>query len=308
MVDLGLDVHAHILAAEPARRRTLLARTADAGIGHVGVGDHVSFHGGTGFDGFVSATAAAATEDRLGVVIGVYLLALRHPLTVARQLSSLAQLAPGRIVLGVGVAGEDRSEVSNCGVDPATRGRRTDEALTVLELLTTGEPVDHEGEFFSLTGAAVVPAPSPRVPVLVGGLSEQALRRTVAHGDGWLGVFCSARRVAAVRARIAELAAAAGRPTPARMALKVWCGFGEPGRAEELLSRQMQDLYRIPFDKVRRLAPAGPPEHVAEFLVPYVDAGCTEITLIPSGECWEAEIDAAAEVRAHLRAWCATRV
>jgi alkanesulfonate monooxygenase SsuD/methylene tetrahydromethanopterin reductase-like flavin-dependent oxidoreductase (luciferase family) len=88
------------------------------------VGDHVSFHDGTGFDGLTAATAALSGSDRLPVLVGVYLLALRHPLLTARQLASISQLAPGRLVLGAGVGGEDRSEVSNSGVDPATRGRR----------------------------------------------------------------------------------------------------------------------------------------------------------------------------------------
>jgi alkanesulfonate monooxygenase SsuD/methylene tetrahydromethanopterin reductase-like flavin-dependent oxidoreductase (luciferase family) len=300
VVDLGLDIHAWALAAGPARRRDLLSRIADGGLGHVGVGDHIDFHGGAGFDGFVSATAAAVSEPRLDVVIGVYLLALRHPMTVARQLSSLSEVAPGRITLGVGLAGEDRKEVANCGVDPATRGRRTDEALDVLRRLGTGDQVDHDGEFFRIEGARVLPAPLPRVPVLVGGTAEQAMRRTVEHGDGWIGVFSSARRVGAVRARLAEIAAEVGKPAPDRTAIKVWCGFGEPAAAESRLAHQMESLYKIPYDSVRKVAPAGPPAQVAEFLLPCAEAGCTEITLIPSGESWEAVIDAAAEIRSRL--------
>jgi alkanesulfonate monooxygenase SsuD/methylene tetrahydromethanopterin reductase-like flavin-dependent oxidoreductase (luciferase family) len=103
-------------------RRALLDRVAAAGLDHVTVGDHISFHGGTGFDGMITASTLLAAHDRLPVLIGVYLLGLRHPMLVARQLATLAQTAPGRLILGVGAAGEDRSEVSNAGVDPATRG------------------------------------------------------------------------------------------------------------------------------------------------------------------------------------------
>ena len=62
----------------------------------------------------------------------MYLLPLRHPVLVARQLADIERLAPGRLVLGVGVGGEDRHEVAICGVDPATRGARMDECLAVL--------------------------------------------------------------------------------------------------------------------------------------------------------------------------------
>ncbi len=141
-ISVGMSVHDQILAVPPAQRRELLARVADSGLDHVVVADHVSFHGGTGFDGMIGAAAALATEDRLNVLIGVYQLALRHPMAVARQLASLAELAPGRLTLGVGVGGDDRSEVANCGVDPATRGRRIDESLGLLRRLAGGDGLE----------------------------------------------------------------------------------------------------------------------------------------------------------------------
>ncbi len=101
-------------------------------IDHVGTIDHVSFHDGDGIDGLVTATALAARVPDLPIYLGVYLLPLRHPVTVARQLATLSQLAPGRLIFGVGIGGEDRHEVSICGVDPATRGRLMDSSLRIL--------------------------------------------------------------------------------------------------------------------------------------------------------------------------------
>ncbi len=66
-------------------------------------------------------------------------MALRHPVPVARQIASLCEAAPGRLSFGVGIGGEDRHEIEICGVDPATRGRRTDESLEVLLPLLAGE-------------------------------------------------------------------------------------------------------------------------------------------------------------------------
>src|SRR3954463_9978606 len=88
-----------------AERRAVVAGLEAAGIDHLAVGDHVSFFGGQGFDGLVHAAHLLALSDRLAVHVGVYLLALRHPLPVARQLADLAGLAPGRLVLGGGVGG-----------------------------------------------------------------------------------------------------------------------------------------------------------------------------------------------------------
>src|SRR5262249_33487693 len=75
-----------------------LARAHDAGIDHVCCGDHVSFFVGVGLDGLIQATTLAMLHPTLPVMTGVYLLPLRHPVLVARQLSDLDQLAPGRLV------------------------------------------------------------------------------------------------------------------------------------------------------------------------------------------------------------------
>jgi len=191
---LGVAVNEALLIPDPAARRRILDHIAGAGLDHVTTGDHISFQGGTGFDGLVSATSILATSDTLKVLIGVYLAGLRHPMVTARQLATISQIAPARLILGVGVGGEDRSEISNAGVDPATRGRRLDETLKVLRKLAAGEAVDHEAQFFSLSEARILPPPDPRVPLVIGGSGDAAVRRTAAYGDGWLGIFCSARR------------------------------------------------------------------------------------------------------------------
>jgi alkanesulfonate monooxygenase SsuD/methylene tetrahydromethanopterin reductase-like flavin-dependent oxidoreductase (luciferase family) len=300
-LSVGTSVHDQILTVAPAQRRALLGRIADAGIDHVVVADHVSFHGGTGFDGMVGAATALATEDRIDVLIGVYQLALRHPMTVARALASLNEMAPGRLTLGVGVGGEDRSEVTNCGVDASSRGRRIDESLGLLRRLASGEAVDHAGEFFTVEAGAVLPAQKPEIPILIGGKSDATLRRTVAHGDGWLAMFVSARKFAEFVDAIAAAAAEAARPVPDRHGLEIWCGLADdPAVARECVAEKMQALYKLPFEKFERLCPAGTPAQVADFLRPYVQAGARSLTLVPCSPSWEAGVDAVAEVRSLL--------
>jgi len=301
VIAIGTSVHDQVLSVPPAHRRTLLGRIADSGIDHVVVADHVSFHGGTGFDGMVGAATALATEDRLDVLIGVYQLALRHPMTVARQLASLSEMAPGRLTLGVGVGGEDRSEVSNCGVDASTRGRRIDESLDLLHRLARGETVDHDGEFFRIESGAVLPAQRPRVPILIGGKSEATIRRTAEYGDGWLAMFVSARTFAETVDRIAERAKERGRPEPDQHGFEVWCGLADDAAtARDCVAGRMQALYKLPFEKFERLCPAGTPAQVAEFLRPYLDAGARRLTLVPCSTSWERAVDAVAEVRSVL--------
>lgn len=302
-IKVGISNQDAFATPDPRVRRRLLDRVATAGLDHVTVPDHIAFHGGTGFDGLITASTLLASQESLPVLVGVYLLGLRHPMLAARQLSTLAQAAPGRLTLGVGVAGEDRREVSNAGVDPGSRGRRLDEALPLVRRLLDGQEVSHQGEFFSLEQARILPSPSPAIPVVIGGRGEAAIRRAAAFGDGWLGMFCSARRFAQTRSQILAAAAELGREPPSWFGVSVWCGLdSDPGHGRELLAAKMERLYRLPYEKFRYLAPAGTPEQVAGFLRPFAEAGAGHITLVPAGRSVEAEIDAVAEVREHLRA------
>ena len=302
-IKVGISDQDAFTTPDPRVRRRLLDRVAAAGLDHITVGDHIAFHGGTGFDGLITASTLLASHESLPVLVGVYLLGLRHPMLAARQLSTLTQAAPGRLTLGIGVAGEDRREVSNAGVDPGSRGRRLDEALPLVRRLLAGEEVSHQGEFFSLEEARILPPPFPAIPIVIGGRGEAAIRRAATLGDGWLGMFCSARRFAQTRSQILAAAADLGRESPSWFGVTVWCGLdADPERGREMLAAKMERLYRLPYEKFRYLAPAGSPKQVAEFLRPFAEAGAGHITLVPAGKSVEAEIDAVAEVREHLRA------
>lgn len=302
-VRVGIAPNEHLLNADGGRRRRLIDHAADVGLDHITVGDHISFHGGTGFDGLVAATSVLAAHDTMRVIVGVYLAGLRHPMATARQLSTLSEIAPGRLVLGVGVGGEDRNEIANAGVDPRTRGRRLDETLGLLRQLATGERVQHHGEFFSLHDASVLPAPQPPVPIVVGGSGPTAVRRTAEFGEGWLGMFCSSRRYAETKRQILAASMERGRPEPEWWGLNMWCGFGpDEGTARERLGARMQELYNLPGEKFRNVTAAGTPEDVAQRFMPYVEAGARELTVVLAGTSVHDEIDAVAKVRELLQA------
>ncbi|ONH55516.1 hypothetical protein CcI49_28825 [Frankia sp. CcI49] len=279
-----------------------VALAEEAGLDLLCVGDHITFQGGQGGDGLIQAAALAALATRTELSVGVYQLALRHPVAVARQLVDVAGLSPAGLTLGVGAGGEDRSESAAVGVDPASRGRRLDEALTVLRSLLTGTPLDHNGEFFALDGVSVCPAPQRPVSIVVGGRSDAALRRAGRLGDGWLGLWVSDRRFAAAVRQVETIAADAGRSgVHWRHGLQVWCGFGaDRAEATRLLAAEMETLYRLPFETFARWCPAGRPEEVAEFLAPYAAAGVTEVNLISVASDPLAAVAAAGQVRALL--------
>jgi alkanesulfonate monooxygenase SsuD/methylene tetrahydromethanopterin reductase-like flavin-dependent oxidoreductase (luciferase family) len=293
----------HGLARDRKALREFAAHVDASALDRVCVGDHVTFRDGTGFDGLQLATAVAAVTDRVAIETAVYLLPLRHPVPVARQVAALGWLAPGRFVFGVGVGGEDRREYLACGVDPKTRGRRLDESLEILRGLLGGHSVTRTGGLFELEDVTIQPAPPTPVPIIVGGRSPAALRRVARHGDGWLAVWLSPQRFLDGCRQIEEYAAQAARTAPTwEHGLHVWCGFG-PDRdaARARLAQEMESLYGLPFERFERYCPYGSPAEVAEAIRPYVSVGCPSINLIAIAPTAMAAADGAARVRELLR-------
>ena len=88
---VGLTAPWDLDRLEPDERRSRLSAYADAGIDHLFTADHVSFVGGNGLDGIVKLAAWSGIEPRLDLHLGVFLLALRHPMVAARQIATLAE-------------------------------------------------------------------------------------------------------------------------------------------------------------------------------------------------------------------------
>ena len=280
-------------------RQAMASSIFDAGFDHLFLADHVSFHDGAGADGFVEASAMAQLHDQLGVMTSIYLLPLRHPLPVARQLASMARVAPGRFVFGIGVGGEDRHEVEICGVDPATRGRRANESLAIIRGLLAGESVTHEGEIFQIDSALIRPKPKSPIPILVGGRSDAALRRVGRLGDGWIGVWCSTHRFAAALQLINEAAEAAGRvQTPWLHGYQTWIGVDavDEHRARAAVSSGMEGFYKIPFSAFERYTPVGTPRQIADQLLEYSRVGAELFNLKVCAHSPEEEVDLASAI------------
>jgi alkanesulfonate monooxygenase SsuD/methylene tetrahydromethanopterin reductase-like flavin-dependent oxidoreductase (luciferase family) len=275
---------------------------ADAGIDHVHVADHVSFRGGHGADGLIQAVRLLALDDRLGAFVGVYLLALRHPVVVARQLATIAESAPGRLIFGVGVGGDDRAEIEAVGVDPRTRGRHTDEALDALRGLLTGRLLSWDGEFFSFSEARILPTPDPPVRIVVGGRSDAAVRRAGRFGEGWLASWCSADRYAEAVALCEAAAVESGRDEVTwRHGYQGWIGVGKDRNdGRELLAPAMESFYRMPFAPFEKYCAVGTIDDIAGYLEPYRAAGCSTFNLTPIAPSIEEGVEANARLKALL--------
>jgi alkanesulfonate monooxygenase SsuD/methylene tetrahydromethanopterin reductase-like flavin-dependent oxidoreductase (luciferase family) len=261
-VRVGIVLREEDLGVWAGRLHELAERSVAAGIDHLTVGDHVSFADGHGARR--SHPGHGIARGRVHVQTGVYLLALRHPAVVARQLATIALVAPGRFTFGGGVGGDDPAELELCGIDPRHRGARTTEALHCVRRLMTGEQVDFHGRFFELHGA-IRPAPVVPIPVLVGGRSDPALVRTGQLADGWLALWVSPRRFTEAIGRIEVAAAETGRGRVRwQHALQLWAGFGHTrARTRARLTATMEAAYSLPFERFERYAPFGAPDAVA---------------------------------------------
>ncbi|MCD9623835.1 TIGR03619 family F420-dependent LLM class oxidoreductase [Rhabdothermincola salaria] len=154
-------------------------------------------------DSFTAMAAMAAVTERLRFMSYVYVLSMRDPLSVAKQVGTLAGLFPGRLRFGIG-AGWLAEEIELFGVDPRTRGRRMDEMLGIIADLWDDGWAEHHGEFFDLPRVGMFPVPEDAPPIWVGGRSEAALRRAVRH-DGWLGMNYGLDEIEALVARLGDL-------------------------------------------------------------------------------------------------------
>jgi alkanesulfonate monooxygenase SsuD/methylene tetrahydromethanopterin reductase-like flavin-dependent oxidoreductase (luciferase family) len=288
----------------------LMSVAHDNGLSYVTVGDHVSFRDGSGVDGLIQAAGLLAAHPSMAVRTGIYLLGLRNPVLVARQLATISEVTPGRFAFGVGVGGEDPREFEACGIDPRNRGARTDEALDIVQELLTGRPTSHNGRFFRLKEVLIKPAPDPPIPILIGGRSDAALRRVARVGIGWIGLWVSPQRFAVSLQKITTAAAQRGRiQLPWQHTLHLWCRFGPTTEAaRSLMASLIERLYGLPFEKFDRYTPCGTPTDVAKALVPYLEAGCRDFGFIPDSEDTFEAIEACGTVKQllmsemHLRA------
>ena len=160
---------------------------------------------------FTGMAFALARTRRLKAGTGVSVLPGRNPVLVAKQLASLAGLAPGRVLPVFGVLPAQPAERVLFDVPDGQRAAVFDESLRLLRLLLTAERVSFDGEFFTVSDATVGTLPAKPLDIWLGGSAPAGLRRVGRLADGWLGSLLTPAEAGAAVTIIQDAAAAAGR-------------------------------------------------------------------------------------------------
>jgi probable F420-dependent oxidoreductase len=180
--------------ATPDLIRRYALRAEALGLGDVWVSEHIivprkSFPRSPIFyDAVLTLTWVAAVTQRIRLGTSVLVLPMRHPLPLAKELSTLHNLSDGRLILGAGV-GWLEPEFAALGVPFRERGRRMDEGIDLMRAVWSQDPISFRGKYIpaELSEMTMLPHPVSPIPLWLGAHSEAALQRTTRIADGWHG-------------------------------------------------------------------------------------------------------------------------
>ena len=209
MADMGVRIGVSLGAfGAPGELEAAVSLLEAAGVDSLWLPENVY---GPAVEPFTGMTFALAKTTRLKAGSGISVLPGRHPVLVAKQLVSLAGLAPGRVLPVFGLQPALAAERALFPVPPGQRGAVFDEALTLLRLMLTSGVVSFHGSFFTVQGASVGPLPARPLDIWLGGSAPSGLRRVGRLADGWLGSLLTPVEAGEAVATINAAADEAGR-------------------------------------------------------------------------------------------------
>lgn len=196
-------------------------------------------------DPLIALSFAAAATTTIDLATGVLLLPEHNPVIVAKQAASLDKLSGGRLTLGVGI-GWSREEFDALGVPFERRAARTTEYVEAMRTLWREDVASYHGEFVEFKDIRVNPKPrGRRIPVVLGGNGDAALRRVAVWGDGWYGFNLADVEEAAARASMLRaLCRAAGRD-PGDLRLAVSLRDPQPGDVSRLADAGVEEMVLV---------------------------------------------------------------
>lgn len=229
-------------------------------------------------DPFVGMTYALARSTRLKVGTSVAVLPGRHPVLVAKQLASLAALAPKRVLPVFGLRSALPAERDAFVVPPSQRAAVFDESLRLLRSALDDTDFTFRGEYFDVRNVGVLPKPATHLDIWLGGASQAGFRRIGELADGWLGSFVTPDEARRARLDISAAATSAGRTVPDdHYGINLAVGDGElPAPVVAAIRKRRPDL-----DPAELMATSWAALH--RQIDRYIDAGLTKFVVRPAG-------------------------
>src|SRR5437879_1888141 len=280
--------------------RTMAERAEAAGFDSVWIGD--SLIARPRHEPLTLMAAVAARTRRVRIGTGVLLPALRNPVVLAHVVGTLDRVAEGRIILGVGIAGDMpaiRKEFAAAGVPWDRRVGRFLEILAICQALWTRDGVSFSGKHFTLDNVTMEPKPHRPggPPIWIGGSGPTALREA-ARFDAWFPTGPSVEFFAEHFPAVQKAARAAGRPADAVTGAAYVTLALDANRAgaEQRLNTFLETYYAAPARTIlaRQATYAGPIDGCAEWLQRWIDSGVRHFTLRFAGGDQLEQVDEAA--------------
>jgi alkanesulfonate monooxygenase SsuD/methylene tetrahydromethanopterin reductase-like flavin-dependent oxidoreductase (luciferase family) len=273
-MDLGVHLPLMQLGDEPlslARLQGTVDAARECGFAAVSANDHFVFQA-PWLDGLAALAAVVERSRELELATTLALAVLRGSVPLAKSLVALDVMSEGRVLAAVG-PGSSARDYGLIGVPFEERWARFDEALFELRALLRGEPLGD-----------VELAPRPRrpggIPLWIGSWGSPAgLRRVARAGDGWL-----ASAYNTTPEGFATGLATLGAGFPSALAT-MWTWVAKDGaEADRVLREVLAPLLKRDPEQLREQVCVGTPEHCAELLSRYEEAGCGRVYLWPLGD------------------------
>jgi probable F420-dependent oxidoreductase len=182
--------------------KTFARRVEELGFDSLFVTDHLltarQFYSASFLDSLTTLAVAAGVTERVRLGTSVLVLPVRHPVLLAKELSTLQYLSDNRVILGAGI-GWYPPEFRAAGTEKSQRGKRADEVLDIAIPLMEGKTVSYHGAHFSVDEVSIEPRAERRPELWIGGGSQladdaspeqprfaDAVKRRCVRGEGWI--------------------------------------------------------------------------------------------------------------------------
>jgi len=228
------------------------------------------------YDSLATLAAAAGATSSIKLLTNILLAPVYPTVLLAKSAASIDQLSEGRLTLGVSPGGR-ADDFAAVGRDFSRRGRDFDEQLELMHRAWRGESVTADGP-------PVCPKPTngERVPILIGGASDNAFRRVVIWGEGWTAGGVGPDMARGPYERVQAAWKEAGRQGEPRLAALVYFSVGED--AEDESRAYLRDYYGFlgPFADQIADSALRSPDAIRGAVSAFADAGCTELYFDPT--------------------------